>query len=173
MKTKDIKDYLHLYLGCDVMIEAWNDHAADLGYQEKEPRLLLPSLLTLINNQDVTAKPILRHIFKITYEEKKELWRLIFSDKLNSTRLGERALDFTGRTIFKDENTHYQRPRYIMMQGLERLAIEKDCTIWADCDLHAWRHNKHELTRWLLSKGFDLFNLIESGLAIEKQPETV
>jgi len=74
---------------------------------------------------------------------------------------------FTGNVAFINEKNVHQVPRRVLTQGVERLGIESDGTIWADCDLHPWRHNQHSVTLFLLSKGFDLFDLIESGEAID------
>lgn len=109
-------------------------------------------------------KLLLRKISEITEAEKKELWRLIFSQG-HGKDFTDRFKDFQGSTRVITEKTYYDVPRNVMMQGVERLAIESDGNIWADCDLHNWRHNRHTVTAWLLSKGFDLFGLIEAGHA--------
>jgi hypothetical protein len=172
MKT-EIKDVLHLYLGCQCQ---------KMG-QEDDKQLFKLTGISYDDTQNIwwayfageedcyahidDVFPILRKLSDMTEEERKELWRLVFSMG-NGKTFNDRFKDFTGRVQFIDETTYYQVPRYIMMQGVERLAIESDGTVWADCDLHNWRHNQHEVTRWLLSKSFDLFGLIEQGLAIDK-----
>lgn len=102
---KNTKDYLHLYLGCEVVIEKssyWCVHEFD--YHKGEKRLLLPSVLTWVRNNEMIVKPILRPLSDMTEEED---------------------------------------------------AI--------DCDL-----SPAEKFRFRLSKDFDLFGLIEAGLAIDK-----
>lgn len=182
----EIKDYLHLYLGCDIqypntdgklMIAKMTGFSRADGVETtykkkrfKKGEAVGDYLSWKANgHHNCNAnyiKLVLRPIKNMTEEERKELWRLVFSF---GNILGERALDFTGITSFKHESTYYHRPRHIMMQGVERLAIENDGTVWADCDLQKWRYNQHEVTRWLLSKGFDLFNLIDQGLAIKAE----
>jgi hypothetical protein len=164
MKT-EIKDYLPLYLGCKFK------HDSDVGTYELCGYNIyndhVQNALGMDTYSSKGTRLILRKLSDMTEEERKELWRLVFSMG-NGKTFNDRFKDFTGRVQFIDETTYYQVPRYIMMQGVERLAIESDGTVWADCDLHNWRHNQHEVTRWLLSKSFDLFGLIEQGLAIDK-----
>lgn len=156
---KDIKDYLHLYLPFEFtwVTDAVPFHKGEIGIMVADN----------LKYWDEHKRILLRPLSDMTEVERKELWQLVFSQG-HGKNFSERAKDFTGSLRFIDEKTYYNVPRYIMMQGVERLGIESDGNIWADCDLHNWRHNQHETTRWLLSKGFDLFGLIEAGLAIDK-----
>lgn len=127
--SKDIKDYLHYYLGCDVRT---NDH--DMGDGNKH----YGRVGTFIGFVDHTRlscrlahragpegrvsvfmlKPILRPLSDMTEEEQQEMLRL------------------------------------------HRFAESK---------LLPWFHDTYfECIHYLLSKHFDLFGLIESGLAIDK-----
>ena len=124
-KRKDIKDYLHLYLGCEVLT---NDH--ELGRNKKQ-RGRTGTFVGFADYHRMDCrlnfragpegrcniyllKPILRPLSDMTLEERKESYRL------------------------KDD------------LGIGTV----------------------ELFRWLLSKGFDLFGLIEAGLAIDKTNST-
>ncbi|HTH58284.1 MAG TPA: hypothetical protein VL728_19695 [Cyclobacteriaceae bacterium] len=174
---KDIKDYLHLYLGCE-LIGTYSGNGGAKGYltgvtnggSECEIQFIIEDGINVEEepqwNDSKDIKLILRHISDMTQEERKELWRLIFSF---GNEFNELALNYRGQTMFIDKTSYYERPRWLMQQGVERLGIEMDGTIWADCDLHHWRYNQHEVTKWLLSKGFDLFGLIDARLAIKKE----
>lgn len=175
---KKIEDYLHLYVGCEVAApNPYDDHGVEIAkglltgiHGEYGPEIQFIIDGNTEEDPDyvefLKVKPILRRLSSMTEEEQKELWRLVFSMG-HGNEFTDRFKDFTGRVQFIDEKTYYNVPRHVMMQGVERLGIESDGTVWADCDLHKWRHNQHEVTRWLLSKGFDLFGLIDEGLAID------
>lgn len=137
---KKIEDYLHLYLGC---------------WLEGGVVKLTPERLQQILDGERDNKPILRPLSSMIEEEMKWLWRFMFNR------------DFKGRVIFRDDKTTTSEPRWIMMSGVERLGIEMNGTVWADSDLSNWKHNQHEITRYLISKSFDIFNLIPEGLAID------
>lgn len=168
---------LALYLGCPVMAvtSKLGEHRRKLVgvYDEGEVQSAKLWFAGGISDWDIEDfKLLLRPLSSMTEEERKELWRLVFSQG-HGKNFNDRFKDFRGQIRVIDETTYYNVPRLIMMQGVERLAIESDGTIWADCDLHTWRHNQHSVTVWLLSKGFDLFSLIEKGEALDStsQPE--
>lgn len=105
-KIKDISQYLHLYLGCELKSEK---------YPKDTP--LDTEILHAIEHDNLYGefKPILRPLSSMTEEENKE-------------RFNEWYL--------KEENTPLER-------------------------------NAREI-KYLLSKHFDLFGLIDAGLAIDK-----
>lgn len=145
---KKITDYLHLYLGCEV--EWWNGSGV---------YVLDPYYLSEIAEDDLweKTKPILRPLSDMTEEEMKELWKIVFN----------RTFPPSGRI----ESSYLQdkrNPRWILMSGVERLGIQLNGDIWADSDLHNWPMNPHLNTLYMLKKHFDLFGLIEAGLAIDK-----
>ena len=108
----NIKDYLHLYLGCE-FIGRYVDWDEDnfpitITYQ------------TLLNvERYTTIKPILRPLSSMTGEEKKELEKI-------------------------------EKNEYVADAGIEQ-------DIWTSKEF-----------LYLLSKHFDLFGLIDAGLAIDK-----
>lgn len=115
-------------------------------------------------------QPILRHISDITADERKDLWRFVFGNwKGGNIKLSERALEFTGRTQFLKSTGSMSSDRWVLTQGVERLGIEFNGTIWADCDLHSFGFDMHATTHWLIARGFDVFGLIQSGQAIRKE----
>jgi len=145
---KNIKDYLHLYFGCDIFIPAKAEG-------EKDSIMFLNWKKFEYDLSDV--KLLLRPLSDMTEEVMKELWHLIFKRQ------------FIGNNIrFIKERTHYTEPRWVLSSGVERLGIELNGNVWADSDLHHYKFNPNEVTKFLLSKGFDLFNLIPEGLALDK-----
>lgn len=111
---KDIKDYLHLYLGCEIIT-----HSVDGKQVAKQ--ILNTSWLDEIQRGYNPVKPILRPLSNMTEEEGKE-----------AESAWNEFMGF-GETISRGMNcAHANRIKY------------------------------------LLSKGFDLFGLIEAGLALDK-----
>lgn len=109
---KKIKDYLHLYLGCEAIITDVRNDAPDEHWAAIGNRITIDtSFLHYISEGWISVKPILRKLSDMTEQENKELKKIKHSD------------------VFIIKNA--------------------------------------EITQWLLSKHFDLFNLIESGLAID------
>ena len=114
---KNIKDYLHLYLGCEVVYPSLNGDLKGIITHKLLSDIIVPHGL---------LKPLLRPLADMSGEEIKEYEAMV-----------EVAKDYGGLKV----NT------------------------WSEsfvCELA-------EQTRWLLSKHFDLFSLIPSGLALEKQ----
>lgn len=176
-------DFLHLYLGCPVLVTPYEGASYECKlcgvsvekvggetkiqvqvFEDDGPDGYEGHGHKWFDTEEVELQ--LRKISAMTDQEKKDLWRLVFSMG-HGKEFTDRFKEFTGSVRVINENTYYNVPRLILMQGVERLAIESDGTIWADCDLHNWRHNQHEVTRWLLSKGFDLYGLIEAVFAID------
>lgn len=123
---KDIKDYLHLYLGCDFM---WIDQVINGVSQTNATQLSYYDLHQNINDLD-NIVPILRSLSSMTDDEKREYSRL--DKKFNTDNILPEIK--AGRML-----VHHHSRRSV------------------------------ELTRFLLAKHFDLFDLIKSGLAIEKK----
>jgi hypothetical protein len=184
--VKDIKDFIHLYLGQQVRVRKKNDsdreylvgricevtRASNHGdwvkvwFDDDLPTVTDSTWHQSTSNchfffmNEDEIQIILRRLSSMTEEERSELWSLVFGTKRSK---------FRGNTVWFPEETISSDPRWVLMQGVERFGIEMNGTVWADSDLHAFKHNQHEVTRYLLSKGFDLFGLIESGLAIDKE----
>lgn len=143
MKAKDV---LHLYLGCQ-----WHQ---DGGYPIELTGSFIEYILGSKTNDH--GKPILRPLSDMTEEERAEIFYFIFGRQ------------FKGRTEWYKEKTTLQEPRWVLSQGVDRVGIQMNGDIWADCDLHVYKMNPHKNTLYLLSKSFDLFGLIDSGEAIDK-----
>jgi len=112
---KEIKDYLHLYLGCEVLCDKATSGSIILNGH------LIDSALTV----GATITPLLRPLSSMTEEEMQEC--------------GNMEYNFSN-----------------------------------DPELNTWDYKAFETLlspeqfAWLLKRRFDLFNLIESGLAIDK-----
>lgn len=157
---------LAMYLGCEVRYQysdgteslpllQWSLHSIDRdGFTVIKDKYNQAVHSLLSENR---VKPILRPLSSMTEEEKKELYKLVFG----------RA--FTGDNISRWDEGKPQA-RWVLWSGLDRLFIYDDGDIYADIDLHFHRVDKAQMVLYLLSKRFDIFGLIEAGLAIECNP---
>lgn len=136
---KNIKDYLHLYFGCECI--CIHDMPKDYGWSKGMKQILNDDFLwdlkqpvylkgEIIGYWYNYFKPILRHIVNASQYEMNE-----FCDKFW-------ANDGRDSDLFKN--------------NMFRLQF---------CD---FSNMNVEYVPWLLSKHFDLFGLIEAGLAIDK-----
>jgi hypothetical protein len=157
---KKIEDYLHLYLGCE--LKSGNGGSVKLFAVTKE---IIPctdfGIAVLNGNQTYTTqlgsyRPVLRPLSDMTEKERADIFEIIF------------GRPFKGRTEWFKERTTLQEPRWVLSQSVDRVGIQMNGEVWADCDLHPFKMNPHETSRYLLSKGFDLFGLIDAGLATDK-----
>ena len=78
---------------------------------------------------------------------------------LNGLKLILRPL----KTITEGE----RKELYKLIFGRDSPSYDDADDPWADCLLY--NYNQHVITLYLLKKGFDLFELIEAGLAVEKK----
>lgn len=125
MKNKYIKDYLHFYIGCEVV--------SVYPTNPQSPQILNGKFYDQIMNckyehfvyHSKWIKPLLRPLSSINDEEIDEVW------------YGEETQNVLVMEYKRNSNTR-------------KVAL---CS---------------ERTRYLLSKGFDLFGLIDSSLALDK-----
>lgn len=99
-------------------------------------------------------KPILRPLSDMAKGEMKQLYHIVFGK------------EFRGNNITHRDVGNKQE-RWVLWSGVERLFIYKNGDIGADSDLQYYPVHQATVTRWMLSKNFDLFGLIESGQAID------
>ena len=131
MESKNIKDYLHLYICCDCLY--------DNGVSVR--RHIVPDVLSRVYSEFATATPILRPLSSMTEDEKVRLFKLSFGEEHNFDMFG---FDPVEQIILADKN------------GRTRAAVSlKSMSV--------------EGILFLLSKGFDLFGLIDAGLAIKSE----
>lgn len=140
-QTKDIKDYLHLYLGCEAEVSNIPDGLAITDHPQivTIDGTVVDCLLMMYSS----IKPILRSLSSMTEEEAKEIAKMYFS-----------TIPFKDKYFSLQKNGWYIRIKY------HQATLVYGGTGYSDFTPEIFRH--------LLSKGFDLFNLILEGLAIDK-----
>lgn len=147
VRQREIKDYLHLYLGCEMQYSTHHEP------QYETYTLTIEGLKEAIEFED---SPILRPLWQLTDEEyavinqhgfggasTKEIWLDQFE------KFEERPAPGQGK---KNKVTN---PK--MIRSKVRVGLQLRFYTFAP-----------ETFRYLLSQGFDLFGLIEEGLAIDK-----
>ena len=153
--NKDIKDYLHLYLGCMVQHPALSN-----------PRELTASWMVSLIDKGIEVKPILRPLSDMTEEECLRL------------------CEFTSPTIFGDfrykkwkvikerEWDETQKNYAVKREGDEHSftidCIDGDIFLWCDDEYIDAPYMNFNYRFELLKMEFDLFGLIDEGLAIDK-----
>lgn len=150
-----LKDICHLYLGCPIDRIDFNTKSNN---KRKSDTLTVAALRTIIeydNHADIKLK--LRKLDSMKDGERKDIWKIIFN----------REFPNAGQSKYFPERNLTSEPRWVLMSGCERVGIELNGDVWADSDLHKWKFSPHAITVYLLSKHFDLFNLIENGEAID------
>lgn len=151
MADKNIKDYLHLYLGCEceTPIGIMELSSIDLHYQypvwfrykesNGEKITYYPkSNYEILSKNGLRGKafhfseikPILRKLDSITDKEAWESWRFVTDPHYS----------------------HVTNPKHAIIHGGLGISTKE----WAN------------IIRYLLQQGFDIFGLIPSGLAIDK-----
>jgi hypothetical protein len=140
MRT-EFKDIANHFIGSQVLVTK--------GVFEGRIYTLSGELCDSICKGSSFAKPILYPLSAITDEQKKKVYELIF----------QRPFPETGAIIFKDDKTKSSDPRFVLMTGLDRLGIELNGTVWADCDLNNVKFNQHLITKQLCSWHYNVFGL--------------
>jgi len=137
-EEKNIKDYLHLYIGCDVMVD--------------------------LTPQAQPKKGKLIGVFFDVWH-----WTISLYTETAQVEFGFKSKQFYKLTQIKpilrllSSATDDEKKEYETLQGV-RCAWDDKCIIHTHNYLidmgspHVWR--------WALSKGFDLFGLIDDGLAL-------
>jgi hypothetical protein len=174
---KTVKDYLHLYIGCDVRI------ARPSGLSvEKFTAARLHELHTILDKSWDLHKPILRPLSDLKNDEIIQLVKILLSKEdvhVVIDRGDQEDSDFilaTYNTVYPEND--FDRGRFdILTMQLTISNIRHPFSIQNNWNYTKGNstgvsneelHNCHEMTRYLLSRGFDLFNLIPEGLAIDK-----
>jgi hypothetical protein len=177
-----IQDYIHYYIGCDVIIDPGTkkeDRGKLLGgtfipnsinqiyygIQTAEMRDNEDEDFAMPYNDDADdparIKPILRRLANLTHDEAKHL-ALIYS--------GAKSVE---RTKGVADNWHYYFCYFGENEEGELLIIAADGCAWYahyfDQEQPGHRNivNEHKAFHYLLQQHFDLFNLIDAGLAVD------
>lgn len=151
---KNIKDYLHLYLGCECTVE-WKPFM-----NRNDSRHLIDGwVLQMSHNATESIKPILRPLSDMTEEEAIDI-AIIMYGQPDSVKW---------RMEDKGNYFNVYRKHYAESFTIDKASGDIDRYSKGDggMDLDVTLQH-HFITAYMLSKGFDLFGLIEAGLAIDK-----
>ena len=121
---KNIKDYLHLYLGCEIRM--FNDVTKEWSNWRK----LTPTDLNLVLNYDKKAELLLKNIIDIPFDEFAKIDQMEGNTDIGATDTG-----------------FISRPEKVRRYFATTYAIR---------------------TLEYTKRGYDLFGLIDAGLAIDK-----
>ena len=165
MGKKQLKDYAHLYIGCEIELDkqkfkepAPDDRrfqltAVDVGFGSDSFKVKHLGWYTFDGSPIHHDKLVLRRLRDITDEEFIDICKI--EGMVNAeirTRNGKisiHAVDdsYSLNLIFNDPSQNIYLQKYGAVIALAKT---------------------FEINRYLLSKGFDLFGLIPSGIAIDK-----
>jgi hypothetical protein len=165
MKAEELKlkDYLHLYLGCGFM----SRDDVKRGVNQNCSTQLMES--DWLNGKHKDIVPILRKLSSMTEEELVRCVYLMEGHLTTGARLHKRI---------KNKGTENEFAQWYFYKG-RGISIEEEHIVanlssgengFTLClSSNNYYRCYAKLIPYLLSKGFDLFGLIESGLAIEKE----
>lgn len=155
--SKDIKQFLHYYLGCE-----------GYEYSQTVKFKLTPERLVSILSSNIPFKPILRPLSDMTEEEAADVYTIerdrILHSPTNDVDVRQRT-DF-GWVVTRLDHLNvgllikYDGVCYKVINEGKRPAIEPAM-------------NQPLIFHYLLSKYFDLFGLIEAGIAIDKTKQGI
>jgi hypothetical protein len=149
--SKEIREIpYHLYLGCEVSVTNIEGRYTTIIDYDFFQRFYDEDDNRFMND----PKPILRKLSSMRDDDRKEIFELVFKRK------------FVGDNITRRDEGK-KEARWVLWSGLDRLFLYDDGDVGADCDLQHFRVHMPTIVKHLLSKGFDLFGLIEKGLALD------
>lgn len=188
---KQLKDYLHLYLGCTL-----KSRTGTVILMSVIPEIIPHTnfKIAVINgNQSYSTelgeyKPILRPLSDMTEEEGFEITKLAlgkWDDSYRNAGFGfpnNEWLPDIHKSVLCFEVNHYIHHPLVNLSKWNKYAVLNIDTEDGEILLmryeidgdgvgelnDSWIENQHEITRYLLKQGFDLFSLIPSGQAIDK-----
>ena len=148
---KTFKDYAHLYLGCDVLVQNLDSDDFETEIEEGITNGCVAKL-TLVNQGDCQLR---------AYDD-SENW--------------EYAIEIEGACLCSWWSSRNVRP---LLRQLSDITKDEAVELWGHKNAFAIMNNSFNYdehlsnlspygTVYLLKQGFDLFNLIESGIALDK-----
>lgn len=152
-----LQDYLHYYMGCKVITIDDNEQAELVGVSDDNAHLIHDGTGSYGTCDISGVKPLLRRLEDMTREDMAIIYAHIFN----------RPFPDSGRIVWFGKEERTAAKRYVMMSGVDRVGIEMNGYVWADCDLSHVKFNPHFIGHRLLQWGYDLFGLIPAGLAID------
>jgi len=166
----EFKDVAHHYLTSGIRCHFYKVGKTYANGDHDGYATLNHAHLELMRGGHWIVVPELREVGSMTTDEMKVLWRLVFGGwKGGNIRFSETALDFRGLIQFIKSTGSMTSDRWVLVQGIERLGIEHQGSIWADCGLHNFGFDSHLATHWLYANGYDVHGLIAAGKATRKE----
>ena len=169
---KNIKDYLHLYLGCDVKntggktgkMVSVDASGIIMVYPNDDPRGHFLSMQGVM-------RLILRPLSSMTEAEFTELALIIFHHKDTDYKISEDELDIE---MFYNDGGNMVDLDVAVGANISCRCYEGQIAVREDGSIHLFDeddkpenvYNIPEAIRYLLSKHFDIFGLIGTALAI-------
>lgn len=164
---KELKDYIHLYIGCDVLITD-EELVKDLIEAGGNGRGILTGLhgeygpeFAACQGHHTSESPeytwdmklILRPLYGMTEDEAIEIAKIIWGQPDSVKWRAERRKDY-----WSVKRKHHSRS----------ITIDTDMgeVTYYEGDELADTHKHHFVTLWMLKKGFDLFDLHAAGLCV-------
>lgn len=168
---KSFKDYAHLYLGCDVLVQNLDSDDFETEIEEGITNGCVAKL-TLVNQGGCQLRAYddsenweyaieIEGAYLCSWWSSRNVKPLLrpLSDMTNDESL------FLGREIFRW--THPSNES-VSFQTKDLLGTNKFYVNQTNITGESWT----KATIYLLKQGFDLFGLIEAGVAIAKEPAT-
>lgn len=166
INSKEIKDYLHLYLGCEcVTDDGRTGWFAGFDICEKDYSIVMITVRfpgeeedwSVLNDNDECdrIKLVLRPLSDMTEEEAAHIGQLVYG-KPDSVKW---------RIEHKNGYLKIYRKHYQKAITIDYASADLD---FYDGDELDTSLRQIEIFQYLLSKSFDLFGLIDAGLAIDK-----
>ncbi len=155
---KEIKDYIHLYLGCQIqIIKATHHFVTELFIMDGDVVKLTPKILHRLEGGAI-VKPVLRPLSSITEDQMVEIFKKISLFDLSECQFEHGADDKECKWV------------NAIMGGSVIDCIEYDGHLFYTMNNDGTFdpiNPQWEVTVILLKMGFDLFNLIYRDLAID------
>jgi hypothetical protein len=143
----NIKDYIHLYIGCECLYDWTYYNETDL-FGKVTSKIIEDVRSPHLSGASTNVRPLLRPLSDMTEEEAVALVFAAEGAKSEFIQWHTESGEIGGKPFgFEWQSDHYRKGQ---------------------------RHNtwyesfEPEGTRYLLSRGFDLFGLIAAGLALDK-----
>lgn len=146
-----LKDYLHYYMGCKVITADDNEQANLVGVSDDNAHLVHDGTGSYGTCDISGVKPILRRLEDMTEEDLKEM--------------------ITKLSLIDLSNCEFEFEQFWV--NAIRKGVVVDCLsieMNGQIDMMHYTHATNpqaEAFHYLLSKGFDLFGLIDAGLAVD------
>jgi hypothetical protein len=161
----NLKDYIHYYIGCDVITTDDNEQAQLVGVTDNDAHLVHYGTGSYGTCDISGVKLKLRRLESMTEEEAIAIARLCFFDRDK----GYPDSDFKARKVgigSEKPSTYEVRIDNDWYDEVIKIGFITG-NIWRCNGSTEHLHNQSKVFHYLLTRGFDLFGLIDAGLAGE------